>query len=147
MKSKEREIIKVSVMAEAPVDEVWKLWTCPDHISRWYFASDDWHAPLVKNDLIEGGRFKIRMEARDGSEGFDFKGTYTSIVTFMHIAYTIIDGRKVVTEFRSVNGSTVVTQRFEAEDINPTELQREGWQAILNNFAIYVRKNKTAFRA
>jgi uncharacterized protein YndB with AHSA1/START domain len=129
--------ITVHATIAQPVAKVWQLWTTPEHICRWNNASDDWHTPAAINDLRAGGQFSSRMEARDGSAGFDFRGTHSEVKTHERIAYTIEDGRQVEIVFQAVGGNTQVTERFEAETVHPEELQRQGWQAILDNFKRY----------
>jgi uncharacterized protein YndB with AHSA1/START domain len=129
--------ITIEAIINASVDTVWDGWTKPEHITKWNFASDDWHCPRASNDLRAGGKFDTRMEAKDGSFGFDFEGVYDEVIHHRRIAYTIADGRKVVTTFENQNGKTKVITIFEAETENAIELQQEGWQAILNNFARY----------
>ena len=136
----EKEVITVTVKVYAPVDKVWNHWTDPKHIIRWSNASDDWHTPRAENDLRAGGRFLSRMEARDGSVGFDFKGKYNKIVLYKSIDYTLDDGRKVQITFDTIGKGTKVTESFEAENTNPAEMQRAGWQAILENFKIHCEK-------
>lgn len=123
---------------KAPIEKVWEYWTLPEHITHWAFASDDWEAPGAENDLREGGRFVTRMQAKDGSAGFDFCGEYNEVVSHEKIAYTMDDGRTCVTEFVAVDGGTQITTTFEMENENSEELQRAGWQAILNNFKKHV---------
>jgi len=130
--------ISVSTTVQAPVEKVWRYWTEPRHITQWNKASDDWHSPRAENDLRVGGSFTSRMEARDGSMGFDFTGTYTSIKKHELIAYALEDGRKVEVLFSSNGNGTNVTETFEAEQTHPAEMQRAGWQAILDNFKTYV---------
>jgi uncharacterized protein YndB with AHSA1/START domain len=126
-----------------PVEKVWNLWNNPQHIVNWNYASDDWHCPKAENDLRAGGKLKARMEARDGSFGFDFEGIYDEVKPNERIAYTIGDGRKVTLDFKSNGTSTTITEAFEAEGTNPVEMQRQGWQAILNNFKTYAEKVAT----
>jgi uncharacterized protein YndB with AHSA1/START domain len=136
---------KVTVEANihAPIERVWEMWTKPEHIIKWNNASDGWHSPKAENDLREGGKFMCRMEAKDGSAGFDFAGTYDEVAGEDFISYTMDDGRKVEVSFEDEgNGKTHITETFETEDQNPVEMQREGWQAILNNFKKYVEANK-----
>lgn len=130
-------IITVETQVNGPVEKVWELWTNPVHIVHWNQASDDWHTPWAENDLQVGGKFRSRMEARDGSFGFDFGGVYDVVEENQLIEYTIGDGRKVRIEFIEEGSSTHVTESFEAESINPVELQRGGWQAIVDNFKKY----------
>lgn len=129
--------ITVENTITAPVETVWNLWTTPEHITRWNNASEDWHSPFAENDLRAGGKFLSRMEARDGSFGFDFTGVYDDVKTNELIAYTMEDGRKVHITFTGDGNETKVTETFEAEGENPVEMQRAGWQAILDNFKKY----------
>lgn len=138
MATAERTTITVEADIKAPVEKIWECWTNPKHITKWNFASEDWHSPSAENDLKIGGRFKSRMEAKDGSNGFDFSGVYDDIKTHKLISYSIDDGRKVNIAFIGQGDKTKVTESFEAENTFPTEMQREGWQAILNNFKKYV---------
>jgi len=134
------EKIKITVEAtiNASVQKVWECWTEPKHITQWCFASDDWHAPIAENDLRVGGSFMSRMEAKDGSFGFDFGGVYDGVQMHEHISYTMEDTRKVKITFDGDGNSTRVIETFEAETENPVEMQQAGWQAILNNFKKYV---------
>lgn len=134
--------ITIQAVIHAPVEKVWQYWNEPDHITKWNHASDDWHSPYAENDLRAGGRFFFRMEAKDGSFGFDFSGTYDEVVSHERISYTLDDGRKVQITFQSQNGKTEVIETFEAETTHPAELQKQGWQAILNNFKAYVEQNE-----
>ena len=133
--------IKIEAIVSADINKVWEYWTKPEHITKWNFASDDWHCPRAENDLKIGGKFNSRMEAKDGSFGFDFWGIYDEIVEHQKIVYTMGDGRKAITTFEDQNNKTKVTTLFEPEKENPAEMQREGWQAILNNFKKYVEAN------
>jgi uncharacterized protein YndB with AHSA1/START domain len=133
--------ITVEAIINAPVEKVWNCWTDPKHITQWCNASDDWHAPSATNDLRTGGRFSTRMEAKDGSFGFDFGGMYDEVKTNELIAYTMEDGRKVKIIFTSKGDATKVVETFEAESENPVEMQRAGWQAILDNFKRYAEAN------
>ncbi len=126
--------ITVQAIINAPAEFVWKKWTTPEDIVKWNNASDDWHTTRAENNLIKGGRFLSRMEAIDGSMGFDFEGIYENVKTNELLEYTIADGRKVKVEFTVENGKTKVTETFEAENIHPAEAQRSGWQSILDNF-------------
>lgn len=119
------------------IDSVWKYWTLPEHIIKWYQASDDWHAPYAENDLKENGKFKTTMAAKDGSTSFDFEGIYTRIQKNKIIEYVLADGRKVKISFTGQGPKTKVVETFDPEKINSLELQRDGWQAILNNFKKY----------
>lgn len=120
---------------------VWNYWTQPKHITQWNFASDDWCCPSAENDLTVGGKYKARMEAKDGSFGFDFEAIYDEIIEHEKIVYTIEDSRKVTTKFEQADGLTKVSTTFEAESENPIEMQRDGWQAILDNFKRYVESS------
>lgn len=129
--------ITVETSLEAPAEKVWELWTTPEHIKNWNKATDDWETTKVENDLRPGGRFVSRMEAKDGSMGFDFGGTYDRVDTNTLISYTLDDGRKVKIIFSSEGDTTKLMESFEAENTNPIEMQQEGWQAILDNFKKY----------
>lgn len=141
MATTEKTTLTVAATVNAPIEKVWKCWTRPEHITQWNNASDDWHTPHVRNDLRPEGEFSFRMEARDGSFGFDFEGIYDKVKINELIDYTITDGRKVHILFETIGNTTVITERFEAEEINSLELQKDGWQAILNNFKKYTEAN------
>jgi uncharacterized protein YndB with AHSA1/START domain len=129
--------ITVETNVNAPVETVWACWTEPEHIMRWNSASPDWHTPSATNDLREGGSFTSRMEAKDGSVGFDFGGTYTTVIEHAEMAYVMDDGRKVRVTFNGHGDHTHVTETFDPETENAPEMQRQGWQAILDNFKTY----------
>lgn len=133
--------ITVQNSIKAPVQKVWEYWSKPEHITKWSNASDDWHTPRAENDLREGGKFLSRMEARDGSMGFDFGGVYDEVKEHNRIAYTMGDGRKVEVDFETRGDETKVVETFDAENTHPVEMQRGGWQAILDNFKKYVEAN------
>lgn len=137
-----RELIHVETYILASLSKVWECWTQSEHIQNWNFASEDWACPNATNDLQVGRKFVYRMEARDGSFGFDFTGTYNEIDFEKRIKYTIDDGRKVEIIFVQVDDRVLVSESFEAENMNPVEMQREGWQAILNNFKKLVESIK-----
>jgi uncharacterized protein YndB with AHSA1/START domain len=137
METGQKKKITVEVFVKAPKDAVWKLWTTPEDIVRWNNASSDWHTPKAKTDFRAGGKFLYRMEAKDGSFGFDFAGVFDNIRPQEYIAYTIGDGRKVVINFARHGHETKIVETFEAESQNPIEVQRDGWQAILDNFKHY----------
>jgi len=122
----------------APIDKVWQCWTQPEHINHWYFASEDWHAPHAENDLRVGGKFLTRMEAKDGSFGFDYEGIYNAIREYEYIEYCLADDRKVKITFSQNGTHTTITESFDTETENSVELQQQGWQAILDNFKKYV---------
>ncbi len=130
--------ITIETTVRAPLKAVWTAWTTPDDIVRWNAASDDWHTTKASVDLRVGGSFTSRMEAKDGGEGFDFEGTYTEVVAHQRIAYAMADGREVVVEFLPEGGAVRVRETFDAEDANSVEMQRTGWQAILDRFARHV---------
>jgi len=132
------KIISIKAIIDSPIEKVWKNWTLPEDIVKWNYASDDWHSPHAENDLRVGGAFNYRMEARDGSFGFDFTGVYDKISENEVIEYTIDDGRKVRINFIPFENKTEVIETFEAENINSIDLQRDGWQAILDNFKKHV---------
>jgi uncharacterized protein YndB with AHSA1/START domain len=129
--------VTVETPVKAPVEEVWRAYTTPDDIKQWNTASDDWHTTKSTVDLRVDGEFLSRMEAKDGSAGFDFAGTYTKIVPYQLIEYSFGD-RAAVVEFAPGANGVIVRVTFDAESQNPVELQRQGWQAILNNFGKYV---------
>ena len=133
--------IIVETTVSANTKKVWEYWTKPGHITKWNFAIDSWHCPSAENDLRVGGKFKSRMEAKDGSFGFDFEAIYDEVIDQKKIAYTMGDGRKATTSFENQNGKTKVTTTFDAENENPVEMQRTGWQTILDNFKKYVEEN------
>lgn len=130
--------ISVETSIAAPIDTVWRAYTSPDAIKRWNAASDDWHTTAATVDLRVGGNFSSRMEAKDGSMGFDFAGTYTRIVPNERIEYSFGD-RTAQVEFRERSGRVTVRVSFDAENTHSPEQQRQGWQAILDNFARYVQ--------
>ena len=133
-----KEYINIQTVVSAPVDRVWENYTGPEHIIHWNNASDDWHTPRAENDLKPGGKFLYRMEAKDGSFGFDFWGIYDKLIPNEIIAYTHGDERKVTVTFTGYKNTTTIEVKFEAELTNPIDMQRNGWQAILINFKTYV---------
>jgi uncharacterized protein YndB with AHSA1/START domain len=134
------EAITVEVTVNATISKVWECWNNPGHITKWAFADDSWECPTAQNDLREGGSFSSRMQAKDGSAGFDFGGTYTIVEDHKRIAYIMggEDKREVETLFTEVPGGVHIVQTFDIEHQNPVEMQRGGWQAILNNFKKHV---------
>lgn len=131
--------ITIDTVISAPVSKVWEYYTLPEHITKWNFASDDWHSPEARNDLRVGGTYFSRMEAKDGSLGFDFEAVYDEVEEHKKITYTMGDGRQSSTSFEDLgDGTTRVTTSFDAEDQNDLEMQKGGWQAILNNFKKHV---------
>lgn len=129
--------ITVEANIKSTVEKVWEYWTKPEHITKWCFASTDWEAPNAENDLRIGGKFMTRMSAKDKSVGFDFGGVYTDVKEFEYIAYVIEDGRKVEISFATSSDGVLVKETFDPETENPIEMQRAGWQAILDNFKKY----------
>lgn len=142
METPEKTIITVENTINAPVEKVWEYWTKPEHITKWNNASAQWHTPRTENDLQVGGSFSSRMEAKDGSFGFDFGGVYDAVRENEYIEYTLGDGRKVKITFTANGNNTKLVESFEAETSNSAELQQGGWQAILDNFKKYTEENK-----
>ena len=134
--------ITIETTVRAPLPRVWECFNNAEHVVHWNNASSDWHTPRAENDFRQGGAFNYRMEARDGSFGFDFKGIYDEVRPMQWVAYTMEDGRKVEIAFRVEPGEVRIVETFEAETENTPEKQREGWQSILNNFKRYVEENK-----
>jgi uncharacterized protein YndB with AHSA1/START domain len=141
METREKTKITVESTINAPVKKVWEYWSAPAHITKWNSAIDAWHCPRATNDLRPGGSFSARMEAKDGSMGFDFGGIYDVVKPFEYIEYTIGDGRKVEVKFSPEGNETHVVETFEAETTNPIEMQKGGWQSILDNFKKYTEAN------
>lgn len=131
-------VLTATALANAPIEKVWKCWTTPSDIRQWNHASPDWHCPEAALDLTVGGSFLYRMEAKDGSFGFDFAGTFDEMTAPVSLAYTMGDGRKATIRFTEVAEGTRIQEQFEAESQNTLELQQQGWQAILDNFKTYV---------
>jgi len=130
--------ITIETTIAAPVERVWRSYTTPADITQWNFASDDWWCPSAEADVRVGGNYKARMEAKDGSFGFDFEAVYQEVEVGKTLAFEMPDGRKVRTTFEQVGDATVVTTVFDAETQNPLQMQRDGWQAILDNFRRHV---------
>lgn len=141
METQNATVITVQTTVKAPVQKVWDYFSAPEHIVKWNAASDDWHTTKSENDLRTGGKFSARMEAKDGSFGFDFGGVYDEVRDNEYFAYTMGDGRKVQVTFEPHAGGTKLTESFEAEGTNSVEMQRGGWQAILDNFKKYTELN------
>lgn len=131
-------MITVKCTIDAPIAQVWKLWTIPEHIKKWNNASDDWHTPHAENDLRVGGKFKTTMASKDGTMSFDFEGEYTKVENNSMIEYKLTDCRKVDIYFIGLEDGVEIIESFEPENENSEEMQREGWQAILDNFKKYV---------
>lgn len=140
------EMITIQTTVNVPVEHVWNFWTKAEHIMRWNNASDDWHTTRAENDLRKAGRFLARMEAKDGSMGFDFSGIYDNVILHQRIEYTLDDGRKVRIDFTPNAAGTTVVESFEAEKENPADMQRTGWQAILDNFKNYCEQRSTSWK-
>ena len=132
--------ITIETTIAAPVAAVWNAYTTPDDITQWNFASDDWCCPSAEAELKVGGKYRARMEAKDGSFGFDFEGVYEEVSPYAAITLTMRDGRKARTTFEPAGNGTTVTTVFDAESQNSVEMQRDGWQAILNNLRAYLEK-------
>ncbi|KAB7530534.1 activator of HSP90 ATPase [Flagellimonas olearia] len=133
--------ITIDAHIAATLDKVWDFYTKPEHITQWNFADDSWHCPSAKNDLRKGGKYLARMEAKDGSFGFDFEAVYDEVIPEEKMVFTLEDGRKTVVLFEESNAETKVTITFDAEKENSLEMQKNGWQAILNNFKKYTESN------
>lgn len=131
-------MITVQCKINAPIEIVWEYWANPEHITKWNNASEDWHTPYAENDLKVGGKFKFTMASKDEMMSFDFEGEYTDVVHHILIAYKIVDGRKVTVSFTDTENGVEVIESFDPENQNPEEMQKQGWQAILNNFKKYV---------
>ncbi|WP_395044028.1 SRPBCC domain-containing protein [Flavobacterium sp.] len=133
-------MITVETTINASIEKVWDYWTNTNHIVNWNNASDDWYCPKASNNLIVGGKFNFQMASKDGKISFDFEGEYSKIEKFLIIEYSIIDGRKVNINFKKEKNNIIITQSFEAENENSEELQRNGWQNILDNFKKYTEQ-------
>ncbi len=132
--------ITIQANVNADINTVWNKYTDPQHIIHWNFASDDWSCPSASNDLRVGGKYVARMEAKDGSFGFDLEAIYNELDPLSKIKYSFSDDREIEIFFKSNDESTDIKIIFDAETLNPLEMQREGWQAILNNFKAYAEK-------
>lgn len=131
-------MITVDVTVNKPVEYVWKYFTQPEHVVKWNFASDDWHCPFAENSLETGGMFRYTMAAKNGEVSFDFEGVFDRVEVNRHLSYILGDQRVVSIDFIEMGGTTQVVESFEAEGSNSVELQRGGWQAILDNFKKHV---------
>ena len=134
------EKIRVKATINADRQKVWNYYTKPEHITKWNFADPSWHCPTAQNDMQVGGKYNARMEAKDGSFGFDFVAIYTEIIIEQQFSYEF-GGRKATVMFNTVNNKTEIIIDFDAENENPIEMQKDGWQAILNNFKLYTETN------
>ena len=137
--------ITVDATINANQQKVWDYYTKPEHITKWNFADPSWHCPKAENDMKVGGKYSARMEARDGSFGFDFEAIYNDIVEGKSFTYTMPDGREVTVDFVPQGDKTNLKIVFDAESQNPVEMQKAGWQSILNNFKNYVETNQVLF--
>ncbi|MCX6780017.1 MAG: SRPBCC family protein [Candidatus Magasanikbacteria bacterium] len=136
------EKITVETSIDAPIEKIWKYWNEPEHIKNWCNASSDWWVPTASNDLQVGGKFNTRMEASDGSFGFDFGGVYTIVTPYEEIEYNMSDGRNVSIKFIKVDNGYKIIESFDPENQNPPEMQKNGWQSILENFKKYITEQK-----
>lgn len=131
-------MLTVTNTIHSTIEKVWDCWTNPKQIVHWNFASDDWHAPHASNDLQVGGKFSFGMAAKNASFQFNLEGEYTEVIPYQKIAYTMADGRKAIITFSTNENNVVVTESFDPENENSLEMQKKGWQAILNNFKKHV---------
>jgi len=141
MKTVETTRITVETVVNAPLEKAWRFFSEPEHVTQWAFASDDWHAPYADNDLRTNGKFKTTMAAKDGSFSFDFEGVYTNVVPNKSFEYAMADGRTVNVAFSADGPKTKVTETFDPESQNSLDMQRAGWQAILENYRKHVESN------
>ncbi|MFN7833478.1 MAG: SRPBCC family protein [Bacteroidota bacterium] len=134
---------KITIQAVVAADrqKVWNCYTQPEHITKWNFATDTWHCPAASNDMRVGGKYLARMEAKDGSFAFDFEAVYNEIVDGEKFTYTMPDNREIQVSFEQTDDKTRVTVTFDPENVNPVDLQRDGWQSILDNFKRYAEEN------
>ncbi|MCT1525157.1 SRPBCC family protein [Sphingobacterium hotanense] len=132
--------IHIETLVNAPIQQVWDAYNNPDDIKQWNQASPDWHCPSSENDLRVGGKFKKKMAAKDGSFEFDFEGTYTEVTPLNSISYVMADERTADLKFTEQGDNTLISVDFDAENMNPEEMQKEGWQAILDSFKNHVEK-------
>lgn len=137
----QKDNIQVKTTVKASLSKVWDYWTDAEHIKKWNAASSDWHTTKVENDLKVDGSFLYRMEAKDGSFGFDFSGAYKKVKTHEQLMYVLDDQREVTVDFSEDGEEVSVIETFEPETMNPVDMQKQGWQAILDNFKSYVEKN------
>lgn len=137
----DKNAITVETIVKVPMAKVWEYWNKPEHIEQWAFASDDWEARDAENDVRVGGKFKTTMAAKDKSASFDFTGIYTAVKEHELIEYDMDDGRHVKVEFTQLPEGVKVIETFDPENENPEEMQRSGWQAIMDNFKKYVENS------
>ena len=141
MEAQTKTSVTVETLVNAPVEKVWEYWTEPRHITQWCQAADDWHAPQAENDVSENGKFKTTMAAKDGSVSFDFEGVYSKVDHLQLLEYMLTDGRKASVRFLPEGNQTRIKETFETENENPVDMQRQGWQAILENFKKHTESN------
>jgi uncharacterized protein YndB with AHSA1/START domain len=141
MSTPEKKQVTISATVNAPVEKTWDYFFNALHIVKWNSPSEDWHTPSASGDLRPGGKFTSRMEAKDGSMGFDFGGVYDEVIPHEFVSYTMGDGRKVNIRFTATEEGTSIVENFDPEDMNPVEFQQAGWQAILNSFKTYTENN------
>ncbi len=133
--------VTIETTVSANTKKVWDYWNKPEHITKWNFAADDWHCPKAENDLRVGGRLKSRMEAKDGSFGFDFEATYDEVIDQKKITYTMLDGRQATTDFENLTAKQKLQQSLMPRMKTRLRCKEGGWQAILDNFKKYVEGN------
>ncbi|MFM9984770.1 MAG: SRPBCC family protein [Flavobacteriales bacterium] len=138
MESTTKTKITIEAIINAPISKVWSAWNNPEDVMKWNMASPDWHCPAATNDLRVGGKFVYTMAARDGSMSFDFEGVYTNVIDNELIEYVLADAREISIVFSTEGSTTRVVETFDPENENPVEMQRSGWQSILDNFKSYV---------
>lgn len=137
----ETKTISVRISTKEPIEKAWNYFTQPEHITRWCFASDDWHCPKAENDLKVGGTFSTAMASKDGQMSFEFAGTYLEVTPMKSYTYGMPDGRQVSVKFQLIDDNVIITENFVPESQNPIEMQRAGWQAILENFKKHLENN------
>ncbi|MDB5194495.1 MAG: polyketide cyclase [Parcubacteria group bacterium] len=135
-------IITIETTVRADMDAVWNLWNAPEHIEQWMHASEDWECTAAVNDVRVGGRFVFTLAAKDKSVSFDLPGIYTEVVPNKFLAYTLDDERTVSVSFIEIDNGVHISETFEAEQVNSEEMQRGGWQAILDNFKKYAENQQ-----
>ncbi len=133
--------VTAETLVNDSIEKVWEFWTEPQHIKRWNNISEDWHTPKAENDMRIGGKLLLRMEAKDGSDGFDYEGTYDDILTNERISYTTSDGRKVTNSFTKTEKGIKVSEVFEIQNADDPEFHRSFCQAILDSFKAYVENS------
>jgi uncharacterized protein YndB with AHSA1/START domain len=141
METTEKTRITVQTTVNAPIEKAWQYWVSPEHIVKWNQASEDWHTPWAKNDVKPGGKFLFRMESKDGIMGFDFGGEYNEVKEHKTISYTMGDDRRVEVNFDTDGNTTTIVETFEAENSHSIEMQKQGWQSIMDNYKRYVEEN------